>query len=119
MIAPAFPPKKRLPEMQPLGPLLEKMLSKSLKQTPNGASPLLAWPLACGHAVSERTRALSFAKNILTVEVQDLAWRAELRRFSSQYLAILNRYCREDVNRIDFVSASTPVEGSESAKRES
>jgi len=46
--------------------------------------------------------------------VQDLAWRAELRRFSSQYLAILNRYCREDVNRIEFVAS-----GRETSKRES
>ena len=106
MIAPSFPRKNRLPEMQALGPILEKMLSASLKQTPAGASPLLAWPIACGQAVSERTRAVSFDKNILTVEVRDSAWRAELRRFSSQYLAILNRYCREDVNMIEFVAGA-------------
>ncbi len=113
MIARSFPHKNRSPEMQSLGPMLEKMLAASLKQSPAGASPLLAWPVACGHAVSHRTRAVSFEKDVLTVEVQDLSWRVELRRFSSQYLAILNRYCREDVNRIEFV----PM-GREPAKRE-
>lgn len=104
MIAPSSPRKNRTVEMQEPGPILEKMLTASLSRAAVNTSPLLAWPLACGHAVSERTRAVSFDKNTLTVEVQDLAWRAELRRFSSQYLVILNRYCREDVNRIEFMA---------------
>jgi len=64
---------------------------------------VLAWALACGHAVAMRTRALDFSQGILRVEVPDWGWRAELQALAPQYLAVINRYVAESVKRIEFV----------------
>jgi len=82
---------------------LERIVSKSLHAGPAGDAPLLAWPIVCGSAVAERTRALEFNKAVLTVEVPDAGWRAELQRLAPQYLAVINRYAAKSVNRIEFV----------------
>jgi len=79
------------------------VLARTLRRAPAGTSPLLAWPLVCGPAVAERTRALSFAQGILQVQVPDAGWRAELRALAAQYVAVINRYAVEAVQRIEFV----------------
>jgi hypothetical protein len=89
--------------MQPVGTGLEKIVGSSLRRSPAGQGPLLAWALACGHAVAARTRAIDFAQGILRVEVPDAGWRAELRALAPQYLAVMNRYVAESVKRIEFV----------------
>jgi len=63
---------------------------------------LVAWPLACGARIADRTSAVSFADGVLTVAVPDEAWRQELQSFIPQYLAALNLMVSEPVNRIDF-----------------
>jgi hypothetical protein len=83
---------------------LERIVGKSLHAAPPANAPVLAWPLACGSAVAERTRALDFAKGVLTVEVPDVGWRAELQRLAPQYLAVINRFAAKSVNRIEFVA---------------
>lgn len=80
---------------------LEKMVADSLREAAD--APLLAWPLACGSAVAERTRALNFADGVLQVEVADLGWKSELQALAPRYLAVINRYTREPVRRIEFV----------------
>ena len=92
--------------MQPAGIGLEKMVARSLRKAPAGQAPLLAWPLACGSAVAERTRALNFADGILWVEVADAGWRKELQALAPRYVASLNRYVTEKVARIEFVIAA-------------
>ncbi len=82
---------------------LEKIVVDALRRTPAGQAPVLAWPLACGAAVAERTRALAFDQGILRVEVPDAGWRKELQALAAQYLAVINRYTGESVNRIEFV----------------
>jgi predicted nucleic acid-binding Zn ribbon protein len=82
---------------------LERIVRKSVRAAPASDGPALAWPLACGATVAERTRALDFCKGVLTVEVPDAGWRAELQRLAPQYLAVINRYAEKSVNRIDFV----------------
>jgi predicted nucleic acid-binding Zn ribbon protein len=82
---------------------LEKIVAGSLRQAPAGEGPMLAWPVACGSTVAERTRALSFAEGILQVEVPDRSWRNELQALAPQYLAAINRYSGESVRRIEFV----------------
>ena len=81
---------------------LEKVLARSLRLAPPGEGPILAWPLACGSAVAERTRAWQYADGVLRVEVPDAGWKRELQALAAQYLAILNRYVAEPVNRIEF-----------------
>lgn len=80
---------------------LEKLVADSLRHASDTA--LLAWPLACGSAVAERTRALGFADGVLRVEVADAGWKSELQALAPRYLAVMNRYTREQVRRIEFV----------------
>jgi hypothetical protein len=82
---------------------LEKIVSGSLRRVPQGEAPLLAWSLICGSVVAERTRALEFADAVLRVEVPDAGWKREMQGLAPRYLAALNRYTGEKVERIEFV----------------
>ena len=89
--------------MEQAGAGLERLVAGSLRRSPAGEGPLLAWALACGQAVAVRTRAVDFAEGILRVEVPDPGWKAELQALAPQYLAVINRYVAESVRRIEFV----------------
>src|SRR5258708_35263533 len=90
--------------MEQAGAGLEKIVASGLRRAPAGQGPVLAWPLACGHAVAARARALDFALGILRVEVPDWGWRAELQTLRPRYLAGVNRYVAASVKRIEFVT---------------
>jgi predicted nucleic acid-binding Zn ribbon protein len=89
--------------MQSAGSALEKIIASSVRKAPAGQGPLIAWALACGHGVSERTRAISFLDGVLRVEVPDKGWRTELQVLAPRYVAEINRYVGEAVTRIEFV----------------
>ena len=89
--------------MEQAGAELEKIVARSLRQAPPGKAPLMAWPVVCGSAVAERTRALGFEDGILRVGVPDVGWRSELQGLSPRYLAAINRYTLEMVRRIEFI----------------
>jgi hypothetical protein len=89
--------------MAQAGTAADAVIARSLRRAPAGTSPLLAWPLVCGHSVAQRTSAVSFAQGILQVQVPDAGWRAELRALAPRYLAVINRYAAERVQRIEFV----------------
>ena len=93
-------------DMQPVAAELEKVVARSLRKAPAGQGPVLAWPLACGAAVAERTRALEFTDGVLRVEVADAGWRKELIALAPRYVAVINRYVAENVARVEFVIAS-------------
>jgi hypothetical protein len=82
---------------------LEKIVVGSLRRVSRGEAPLLAWPLVCGSVVAERTRAVEFAAAVLRVEVPDSGWRREMQGLAPRYLAMLNRYAGQKVERIEFV----------------
>lgn len=82
---------------------IEKIVAGTLRRAPAAEGPLLAWPIACGSAVAERTTALDFAGGILRVKVPDPGWKKELQSLAPQYLAVINRYASESVRRIEFV----------------
>lgn len=84
----------------------EKIVAGGLRQAAPRDATMLAWPLACGSAVAERTRPLDFADGILRVEVADAGWRKELQNLAPQYLAAIHRYV-DGVRRIEFVIRST------------
>lgn len=76
-------------------------------------APLLAWPVVCGAAVAEKTRALSFVDGVLIVGVPDVAWRGQLQGMYQQYLAGLNQIAGKQVKNISFVvapQAARPVQ---------
>ena len=101
--------------MEQAGSGLEKIVAQSLRLAPRAEAPLLAWPVVCGSAVAERTRALSFEDGVLRVEVAGPRWRAELQGLAPRYLAVINRYTTEAVRRIEFVVATQ--DGAESKLR--
>jgi hypothetical protein len=82
---------------------LETIVANALNRAPAEESPLLAWPVACGSAVSQRTRATRFSDGILYVEVADASWKRELAALVPRYLATINRYSAVAVRRIEFV----------------
>lgn len=63
----------------------------------------MAWPVVCGSAVAERTRALSYLDGVLRVAVPDVGWKAELQALAPKYLTAINKYTIEIVRRIEFV----------------
>jgi len=89
--------------MQPASSSLEKIVADSLRKAPD--APLLAWPLACGRRVAERTKAVAWNEGVLVVEVPDAAWLHELRALAPRYVATVNRYVSDSVKRIEFVVA--------------
>lgn len=91
--------------MEHAGHGLERVVAGSLRRAPQGEAPLLAWPLVCGSAVAERTRAVKFLDGVLQVEVSDPGWKRELQTLAPRYLAVLNRYAGQTVKRIEFVIA--------------
>lgn len=89
--------------MEQAGAGLEKIVMGSLRRVPQSEAPLLAWPLVCGSAVAERTRAVEFAGTVLRVQVPDSGWKRELQGLAPRYLAQINRYAGQKVVRIEFV----------------
>ena len=89
--------------MERAGSGLEKIVVNSLRRVPPGEAPLLAWPVVCGSAVAERTRALEFADAVLRVEVPDAGWKREMQSLAPRYLAAMNRYAGQKVERIEFL----------------
>jgi Dna[CI] antecedent, DciA len=82
---------------------LETIVANAIHRAPVSESAVLAWPVACGSAVADRTRALSFSEGILQVEVADAGWRRELAHLAPRYLAVINKYSAAPVKRIEFV----------------
>jgi hypothetical protein len=91
------------PVVERVASSLESVVAKSLHRAPARESALLAWPVACGSAVAERTRALTFSDGVLQVEVSDMGWRRELSELAPRYLATMNKYSAAKVQRIEFV----------------
>ncbi len=89
--------------LEQAGAGLEKIVAASLRRVAPGEAPSLAWPLVCGSVVAERTRALEFADAVLRVEVPDAGWKREMQSLAPRYLAALNRYAGQKVERIEFV----------------
>ena len=89
--------------MERAGTRLDRTINQVLRRVPSKDSILLAWPIACGSAVADRTRAIRFENGVLSVEVLDQGWRRELSALAGQYLAALNRVATERVQRIEFV----------------
>ena len=89
--------------MEQAGASLEKIVAGSLRRAPQGEAPILAWPLVCGSMVAERTRAVEFSNAVLRVEVPDAGWKREVQNLAPRYVAALNRYAGQKVERIEFV----------------
>jgi predicted nucleic acid-binding Zn ribbon protein len=92
--------------VEPIASALQKVVARAVEGANDG--PLLAWPLACGSAVAERTRALEFRGGVLWVQVPDKDWRTELQDLAPRYLAAINKYSASPIEKIEFVVAERP-----------
>jgi predicted nucleic acid-binding Zn ribbon protein len=93
-------------EMERLRGGLQKVVSDALRRISPSQASLMAWPIACGAAVAERTRVLDCMEGVLRVEVPDMGWRAELQNLTPQYVAAINRYTGSTVKGIQFIVKS-------------
>lgn len=89
--------------MQPMRSGLERIILDALERTPPQEAPVLAWPFACGVAVANKTRPLSFEDGILTIEVADSTWRSQLIDMAPQFLGRLNQLVSLKVERLNFI----------------
>jgi len=84
---------------------LQKIFADKVCLQAGEEAPMLAWPVVCGAAVAEKTRALSFADGVLVVAVSDAAWRNQLQAMAAQYLAGVIQLAGKQVQSISFVVA--------------
>ena len=91
--------------MERAGTGLKKIVEQALSKAPPEEAAVLAWPLVCGTAVADKTRALELAAGVLRVEVPDRGWRNQLYGFTPHYLESLNRIAGGKVESIEFVVA--------------
>jgi hypothetical protein len=89
--------------MQHASSTLKKIFAETLRQRGGDDTPLLAWPLACGAKVAEKTSAIGYADGLLTVEVPDATWQHQLQGLQQQYLSALLPISAQPVNAIKFV----------------
>ncbi len=94
--------------MQPAGPTLRKIFADTIRREAGDDAPMLAWPLACGAKVAEKTTAIGYADGVLTVEVVDAAWQQQLQGLYPQYLAALKPISVQPVKAIKFVVKGRP-----------
>lgn len=81
---------------------LNSLAARVLKNTPPEEAVVLAWPLACGSAVADRTRAFSYQNGILWVRVPDRSWQSQLEDFSPHYKAKILQLTGVNVERIRY-----------------
>ncbi len=90
--------------MQAIQNLLRTTLAKSL----DSLSPLdrlaAAWPVAAGHAISERSIVTGWESSTVIVTVPDAAWQHQLRSSAPQLEAELARISRVPLTAILFLS---------------
>jgi predicted nucleic acid-binding Zn ribbon protein len=92
--------------MENIRQTLQQLVVDAVRKAPAEDIPLLAWPLACGSAVAEKTRALAFTDGELTIRVPDAAWRTQLLSLTSDYLRQLRQITEGRVERLRFVLES-------------
>jgi hypothetical protein len=92
--------------MEHIRSTLQQIVVEAVRRAPAEDVPVLAWPLACGSSVAEKTRALTFADGELMVQVPDAAWRTQLLSLTGEYLRQLRQITEGRVERIRFVLAS-------------
>lgn len=79
---------------------LQQIMAQAIARVPDEERPAVAWSFAAGDRVAARTRVLSCQGKVLTVQVPDATWRAQLMAMAPQYLSHLRQFT--PVDRIEF-----------------
>ena len=88
--------------MEPVRTGLRNIMSELLRSRPAEEAVALAWPLVCGKDVAARTQAVNFADGVLTVDVPDATWRAQLAAFTLRYVSGFNELLGPVVKEVKF-----------------
>ena len=83
---------------------LSNIYATTVQRVAGEQAPVIAWPLACGSKIAQRTSALGCINGELAVRVPDKLWRSELQSLSDRYVAALNQMSRQKVKSIRFVA---------------
>lgn len=95
--------------MEPVRTGLRNIMSELLRTRPAEEAVILAWPVVCGRDVAARTRAAGFAEGVLTVDVPDATWRAQLAALAPRYVSGFNELLGPVVREVKFtVEQSEP-----------
>ena len=94
--------------MEPVRTGLRNIMSELLRTRPAEEAVVLAWPVVCGRDVAARTQAASFADGILTVDVPDATWRAQLAAFAPRYVSGFNDLLGPVVREMKFAVKQSP-----------
>jgi hypothetical protein len=81
---------------------LPTIAARVLKGAEIEEAVLLAWTLACGSGVAERTTATAFHNGTLHVLVPDRAWQIQLGSFSGEYCQRLSQLTGAAVTHISY-----------------
>ena len=91
-------------ELQSARSAVHAIAAELIRAAPPAEAAELAWALACGAAVAERTRVLGMENGILSVAVSDKEWRAQLLEFAPRYLAAIGKlWPQGQISRIEVV----------------
>ncbi len=92
--------------MEQAGTGLRKIVANALSKAAPEDAAVLAWPLVCGTAVADKTRALELLDGVLRIQVPDAGWKKQLLGFTPHYLEAINRIAGGKVEKLEFVLAS-------------
>jgi len=80
---------------------LQRLMLDALRRLPAAELPSAAWDFAAGQKVAEKTQVVSCADGILTVQVPDVRWRAQLQSMAPHFLSRMAELLK--IERIEFV----------------
>ena len=78
-------------ELQSARSAVHAIAAELIRAAPPAEAAELAWALACGAAVAERTRVAGLENGVLQIAVPDAQWRAQLLEFAPRYLAAIGK----------------------------
>ena len=94
--------------MEPVRTGLRNIMSELLRARPAEEAVALAWPVVCGKDVAARTQAANFSEGVLTVDVPDANWRAQLAALAPRYVNGFSELLGPVVREVRFkVAVST------------
>jgi predicted nucleic acid-binding Zn ribbon protein len=95
--------------MEPVRTGLRNIMRELLRARPAEEAVVLAWPVVCGKDVAARTQAANFSEGVLTVDVPDANWRAQLAAFAPRYVSGFHELLGPVVKEVKFtVEQSEP-----------
>lgn len=89
--------------MEPARAGFQKIVAEILRRAPPEEAAGIAWQIACGRAVAEKTEVVELREGVLRVRVPDDTWGANLAGFVPRYLELLNTMLSTKVEKIEFV----------------